>query len=139
MKTCDCENCPLSWEDRSYEGECCDCGCLIYKNLYGSKFLCRLPEFIKWEIAKWKQKKIEKQQAKQYEGIGKWFEEQQERENAMRTAIKEVLLTDRYNGEQLFICREYKGKLRKLDMESFLIEISARLIWRYEELMKESE
>ena len=25
-----CENCPAGWEDRSYEGECNDCGCLIY-------------------------------------------------------------------------------------------------------------
>lgn len=24
-----CENCPAGWEDRSYEGECYDCGCLI--------------------------------------------------------------------------------------------------------------
>lgn len=24
-----CENCPAGWEDRSYEGECNDCGCLI--------------------------------------------------------------------------------------------------------------
>ena len=25
-----CENCPAGWEDRSYEGECGDFGCLIY-------------------------------------------------------------------------------------------------------------
>lgn len=24
-----CENCPAGWEERSYEGECQDCGCLI--------------------------------------------------------------------------------------------------------------
>ena len=24
-----CEKCPAGWEDRSYEGECNDCGCLI--------------------------------------------------------------------------------------------------------------
>lgn len=24
-----CEDCPACWEDRSYEGECNDCGCLI--------------------------------------------------------------------------------------------------------------
>lgn len=24
-----CENCPAGWEDRTYEGECNDCGCLI--------------------------------------------------------------------------------------------------------------
>lgn len=25
-----CENCPAGWENRSYEGECNDCGCQIY-------------------------------------------------------------------------------------------------------------
>ena len=25
-----CETCPAGWEDRSYEGECNDCGCRIY-------------------------------------------------------------------------------------------------------------
>ena len=25
-----CDNCPAGWEDRSYEGECNDFGCLIY-------------------------------------------------------------------------------------------------------------
>lgn len=25
----DCEYCPLGWEERSYEGECYDCGCLV--------------------------------------------------------------------------------------------------------------
>ena len=27
----DCENCPLGWEERGYEGECYDCGCLVYE------------------------------------------------------------------------------------------------------------
>jgi len=36
-----CENCPAGWEDRSYEGECNDCGCLIYGHgLFNDK--CRL-------------------------------------------------------------------------------------------------
>ncbi len=137
MKSCDCENCSLSWEDRSYEGECNDCGCLVYGDLYGNKFLCRFPEFIKWKIAKRKQKKIDEKQAKQYEGIGKWFDEQQKRENAMRTAIKEVLLTDRYDGKECSICREDNGKLFKIDTDSLLIESHMRLIWRYEELLQE--
>lgn len=26
----DCENCPLGWEERGYEGECYDCGCMVH-------------------------------------------------------------------------------------------------------------
>jgi len=28
----DCEYCPLGWEERSYEGECYDCGCFVKEN-----------------------------------------------------------------------------------------------------------
>lgn len=33
-----CEECPAGWEDRSHEGECYDCGCIIYGEADG----CRL-------------------------------------------------------------------------------------------------
>lgn len=132
MKSCDCENCPLSWEERSCEGEC-DCGCLIYGDLYyGEKLICKFPKRIKWKIVKWKQNKIDKEQARQY--IGEWYEEQQKREIAMRTAIKEVLLTDSYDGER-FICREKDGKLYKLDTDSILLDAAMELIGRYEDLL----
>lgn len=29
----DCEYCPLGWEDRGYEGECYDCGCMVYEDI----------------------------------------------------------------------------------------------------------
>lgn len=35
-----CENCPAGWEDRGYEGECYDCGCVIYGDFYD----CNLSE-----------------------------------------------------------------------------------------------
>ena len=38
MKQNDCEECPAGWEDRGYEGECYDCGCIIYGEADG----CRL-------------------------------------------------------------------------------------------------
>ena len=38
MKQNDCEECPAGWEDRGYEGECYDCGCIIYGEVDG----CRL-------------------------------------------------------------------------------------------------
>lgn len=75
MKTCDCENCPLSWEESSCSEEC-DYGCLIYGDLYyGEKLLCKFPKWIKCKIAKRKQKKIDKEQARQCEDIGEWYEE----------------------------------------------------------------
>jgi len=29
----DCEHCPLGWEDRGYEGECYDCGCMVKEDI----------------------------------------------------------------------------------------------------------
>lgn len=50
MKMIDCEKCPLYWEETSDKDD--DCGCLQYKDLYGNKFICRLPDFVKRIIAK---------------------------------------------------------------------------------------
>ena len=51
----DCECCPLSWEDRSWEGECYDCGCYMAKhsNDYPETMLiCMLPYWVKRLIKK---------------------------------------------------------------------------------------
>lgn len=46
---CDCEHCPLCWEDRSYWGECNDCGCYMaeYPDDYPKILICMLPNWIK--------------------------------------------------------------------------------------------
>ena len=47
---CDCEHCPLSWEDRGYEGECYDCGCFMAefgKDYPKTVLICMLPNRIK--------------------------------------------------------------------------------------------
>lgn len=47
---CDCENCPLGWEDRSYEGECMSCGCYMAergKDYPKTMLICMLPKWIK--------------------------------------------------------------------------------------------
>ena len=54
---CDCEHCPLSWEDRSYEGECNDCGCCVAEcgNDYPKTMLiCMLPNWIKRILLRYK-------------------------------------------------------------------------------------
>ena len=55
----DCGNCPMSWEDRSYEGECNDCGCLFDYDFNVSTWKCMLPKWIKRMIAKRIKKKGE--------------------------------------------------------------------------------
>ncbi len=57
LRDCECETCPLSWEDRGYEGDV-DCGCYIYDDLYGNKALCHIPNFIKHIITKIKERQI---------------------------------------------------------------------------------
>ena len=47
---CDCEDCPLSWEDISYEGECNACGCYMAKvgeDCPRTLLICRLPKWVK--------------------------------------------------------------------------------------------
>lgn len=46
---CDCEHCPLSWEVRSYEGDC-DCGCYMAEHgddCPKTLLICMLPNWVK--------------------------------------------------------------------------------------------
>lgn len=52
---CDCENCPLSWEDKDYWGECNDCGCYmaeVGEDCPKTLLICMLPRWIKKIIYK---------------------------------------------------------------------------------------
>lgn len=53
----DCEYCPCCWEDRSYEGECNDCGCRLARKGHeeASTFICMLPTWIKNALIKIKE------------------------------------------------------------------------------------
>ncbi len=53
---CDCEYCPLSWEDRGYESECYDCGCYMakYPDDYPTVLICMLPNWIKRILLRYK-------------------------------------------------------------------------------------
>ena len=50
----DCEHCPMGWEDRSYEGECNDCGCLFDYDFNVPIWKCMLPRWLKNIILKHK-------------------------------------------------------------------------------------
>lgn len=56
----DCEHCPCGWEDRSYEGECNDCGCYLAKKGHeeATAIMCMLPRWIKNIIVKIKERNI---------------------------------------------------------------------------------
>jgi len=58
---CDCEHCPLSWEERGLED--CDCGCHMaeYSNDYPKTMLiCMLPNWIKKILLRRKIRKSER-------------------------------------------------------------------------------
>lgn len=135
MKSHDCETCPLSWEDRGYEGECYDCGCDVYGDLYGDKLICHFPDFIKRMIQKSADKKLEKDMAHAYEGMGEYFEEEQRKDAAFRQAVEECILKNRY-GEELILYREdIAGNRYKVEInEEYSL---ARM--RYEEVLEEME
>lgn len=54
---CDCEYCPLSWENEGYEGECYDYGCYMAeqgKDYPKTVLICMLPNWIKKILLKHK-------------------------------------------------------------------------------------
>lgn len=135
MKSHDCETCPLSWEDRGYEGECYDCGCIVYGDLYGDKLICYFPDFIKRMIRKSADKKRDKEMAHEYDGMFEWYEEKQRKDAAFRQAVEECILKNRY-GEELILYREdIAGNRYKVEInEEYSL---ARM--RYEEIFDERE
>lgn len=132
MKKVDCETCPLSWEDRGYEGECYDCGCDVYGDLYGYKLICHFPDFIKRMMRRYVDKKIDKEMEHAYDGIGEWYEEERKKDAAFRQVVEECILKNRY-GEELILCREdVVGNRYKVEIsEEFSL---ARM--RYEEILE---
>ena len=136
MKECDCEYCPLSWEERGLEDG--DAGCFWYGDLYGSRFMCHMPNFIKWFIANIRIRKNEKELSKQYEGIGEWYEEVERKNCAMQQALNEKLLENRW-GEKLYLCTESDGKLYKYNDGVISDEEAGFVRWRYEELLENSQ
>lgn len=130
MKSCECETCPLSWEDRGYDDV--DCGCWVYDDLYGCEFVCYLPNFIKRLILKAKKWKRDKALDRQYDGMAEWFDEEQRKDLAFRQAVEECILKNRY-GDELILCREdIAGNRYKVEIsEEYSL---ARM--RYEELLK---
>lgn len=68
----DCSECPLCWEDWCYEGDS-DCGCYIYDDLYGYKFLCYLPGFVKRLIANYKGRERNKALIRDCNDMMEWY------------------------------------------------------------------
>ena len=69
---CDCENCPLSWEDRGPEDV--ECGCYLAE--YGEEYpksllICMLPRWIKKILLRRAEKRQEKQYLKYLECLDK--------------------------------------------------------------------
>lgn len=146
-KYCDCEQCSLSWENRSYEGECLDYGCYAYRDLYGDKFICYLPGFIKRRIADIKKKRILRAEEKELLRMQKeengeivnWFVSQERKDAALRKAIEEILFKDQYDGKR-FLCYEWNGVLFKYyDIEAILLCETPEIRRMYEKLLTESE
>lgn len=135
MKSCDCETCPFSWEDIGYEGECNDCGCDVYGDLYGDKLICYFLNFIKRMIRKSSDKKLDKDMEHAYKGMAEWYEEEQRKDAAFRQAVEECILKNRY-GEELVLCREDAvGNWHKVEIsEEYSL---ARM--RYEKILESKE
>ena len=134
MKEPECENCPFAWEDMSYEGECNDCGCMWYdskKKDYG--VACYLPKWIKRKIAAYKKKKNDEAEARAYDDVGEWYEEEQRKDKAFREALKKEIFHNCWAGE-LFLC--YKGDDGLFHEHDLSMESIGLARMTYEELLE---
>lgn len=136
---CECEDCVLGWEDMDYEGDCNDCGCLYYGGLYGNRFICRLPKCIKSLIYKVKMNKINKHEAKMYDGIAEWYSEREWKIDAMMQAINENVFINCYN-EKLFLCsRDSNGRLWLYNDGKISSEQADGVIRSYDKILEEKK
>ncbi|MBQ7067037.1 MAG: hypothetical protein IJN92_09495 [Lachnospiraceae bacterium] len=125
---CDCEQCPLAWEERGYDDW--DAGCHFYDDLYENKFVCFLPRFIKKLLLKRQLKLMDKQ----YEGMDEWFREEERKDNALRQALREVLFED-----SVICYKNEEGKLLERNTERLLFYDTFDIRLRYEELLSETK
>lgn len=72
----DCERCPLSWEDWSYDRDR-DCGCVACPDMDRTRPVCLLPTWAKRAIRKYKDKKLDQAMAHEGEDMLAWFQEQE--------------------------------------------------------------
>lgn len=134
MKDCDCENCPLSWEVWSYEGDC-DCGCMWYDDLYGYKLVCYLPLFAKQIIYRIKRRQKDKHEAKLYDGMVEYYAELQRKGIAMMNAITEELFNSSYR-ERLYLCHmDSDGVFHKHGDGDIPLGVCETVALRYESLI----
>lgn len=102
-----CDKCPYCWSDWNYlEGDG-DCGCYIRGDLWDT---CRLIPPIRFLIG-WPRKKVTQYwEGHAYDGMGEWYEQLVERENAYAESIKILLKeTELYqrdcDGKLMPICK----------------------------------
>lgn len=91
----DCEHCPCAWEDRSYEGECGDCGCHLYKDLSGRRLGCLLPDFVLRAVARRKTAAQKAAEEHAYDGVAEWYEASRRKDELFEKAVLNAMYVDR--------------------------------------------
>lgn len=113
----DCENCILGWENCSYEGECDDCGCMLYGDLDAGRLACYLPNTLLRPVRDHIEKRNDRFEAKQYDGITEWFAAEEQRDRLFRSAIREQLLSDSMGHPVQPLYKTQGGKYMTLDLD----------------------
>ena len=90
----ECDECILSWEESSYEGECCGCGCMLYREFDAGRLACCLPNSLLQPVRKYIENRNDKSQARACDGISEWIAKEEKRDKLFRNAIDTRLLTD---------------------------------------------
>ena len=124
---CDCEHCPLSWEEWGCDDV--DAGCYWYGDLDYGGIVCRLPYFIKNILISLKLKKMEGR----FDGIVEWYASEEKKNDALIQAIREEFLCNK-----LLCYKDEDGILHECNTDLILIQTAWKIRNRYNELLSGS-
>lgn len=89
----DCENCCLSWESRSMEGDC-DCGCVLYGDLDQARTACFLPNLLLRPIRWKKDDEYSEAISRDADRMAGWFATEQKKQDLFLRALATKLFVD---------------------------------------------
>lgn len=134
-----CDECPQSWEDRSYEGECNDYGCYACGEC---RETCRLIPPVR-AFRGWKHRRyMEYWENRRYDGMGDTYQEMWDQRkiltDELKDALKEFTLCYKVEASEGWVNEDGKTEelstLRPTDLDSFLDDWVPTIQMNYESI-----
>lgn len=105
----DCGKCCLSWEERSYEGDC-DCGCVLYGDDGHVGIACFLPNLFLRRLRARKDRERDEALAREGEGMYQWTVENETKDALFLQALRDRMFVDKTGNPKQPLYRAPNGK-----------------------------